>query len=221
MSGAREAIFRTIELALGTESTPSDHIAEEARNLMAEPANVRPAITDDDLVEAFIKRVTSPKVGASVVRIHDLTALPETITRLLKESDRPLQVALQPDADLTRLDWTDAGITLTNDIDDKVAVGLARFGIAETGSVVFHSAADMPILFNFLPSVHIVAVRRSAILSHLEDYAEAARTAGDPTPRNACLVTGASGTTDIEGRLVKGAHGPGELKIVVVDDAAP
>jgi len=41
--------------------------------------------------------------------------------------------------------------------------------IAETGSVVFHTAADMPILLNFLPAVHIVAVRASSILSDRED----------------------------------------------------
>jgi L-lactate dehydrogenase complex protein LldG len=34
------------------------------------------------------------------------------------------------------------------------------------------------------------------------------------------LITGASGTTDIEGSLVKGAHGPRDLHIVLVDDAA-
>ena len=166
---------------------------------------------------AFIERAAGPKVGASVERIESLAALPETIARLLREDEKPLKVAVQPDADLTRLDWTGAGISFTNDIDDAVAIGLARFGIAETGSLVFHSAADMPILFNFLPAVHIVAIRASVIHKYLEDYAESAREEGDPTPRNACLITGASGTTDIEGRLVKGAHGPRELKIIVVD----
>ncbi|MEM8951314.1 MAG: LUD domain-containing protein [Pseudomonadota bacterium] len=218
MSNARSAIFQAIERAHGTEETSADQIAEDARNLITDPATARPAITADDPIDAFIERATGPKVGASVDRIDDLNALPAKIAKWLDESGRPLQVALQPTADLTGLDWTGAGITLTNDVDDKVAVGLARFCIAETGSLVFHSAADMPILLNFLPAVHIVAIRASTILSHLEDYADAARAAGNPTPRNACLITGASGTTDIEGRLVKGAHGPGELKIVVVDD---
>ena len=30
------------------------------------------------------------------------------------------------------------------------------------------------------------------------------------------LITGASGTTDIEGSYVRGAHGPGFLHVVVV-----
>ena len=220
MSDARAAIFQVIELACGTDRASADQIAADAKDLIADPATARPAMTDVDPVKAFIERATGPKVGASVDRIGDLVALPATIARLMKESGRQLQVALQPDADLSGLDWTDAGITLINDVDDRVAVGIARFGIAETGSLVFHSAADMPILFNFLPAVHIVAIRASAILPHLEDYAEAVLSNGDPAPRNACLITGASGTTDIEGRLVKGAHGPGELNIIVIDDMA-
>ena len=59
-----------------------------------------------------------------------------------------------------------------------------------------------------------MAVRAGTILPHLEDYAEAA--AQTSAPRNAGLVTGASGTTDIEGSYVRGAHGPRFLHVVVV-----
>ena len=47
-----------------------------------------------------------------------------------------------------------------------------------------------------------------------EDYA--ALVAGQPMPRNVNLITGASGTTDIEGSLVLGAHGPRYLHVLVV-----
>jgi L-lactate dehydrogenase complex protein LldG len=77
---------------------------------------------------------------------------------------------------------------------------------------------ETPVLHNFLCDTHIVAVHANCIVPHLEDYA-AARIFGDPAPRNVCLITGASGTTDIEGILVKGAHDPRELHIVVVDDS--
>jgi len=36
---------------------------------------------------------------------------------------------------------------------------------------------------------------------------------------NLNLITGASGTTDIEGSLVLGAHGPRYLHVVIVEDA--
>src|SRR6476619_606850 len=79
-------------------------------------------------------------------------------------------------------------------IDDGSVVGFARWGIAENASLVMHSASDAPVLLNFLPAVHIVAVHASSIVAHLEDYAAAARRAGDPAPR--------------------------ELHIIVVDDVA-
>jgi L-lactate dehydrogenase complex protein LldG len=136
----------------------------------------------------------------------------------LQARDLPLRIALQPSPHLAALDWPAAGVSCDSPAGDGIVVGLARWGIAEYGSLVFHSAADTPILLNFLPAVHIVAVHASTIAAYLEDYAAAARLAGDPAPRNACLITGASGTTDIEGNLVLGAHGPRELHIIVIEE---
>ncbi|MGC2602031.1 MAG: LUD domain-containing protein, partial [Rhodomicrobium sp.] len=142
------------------------------------------------------------------------------VVRHLAARKLPARIALQPAAVLTALDWAAAGLACDGAVDDGVVVGFARWGIAENGTLVVHSAADMPILFNFLPAVHIIAVRASSIVPHLEDYANAARRSGDPAPRNACLITGASGTTDIEGNLVLGAHGPRELHIIVIEDTS-
>lgn len=81
------------------------------------------------------------------------------------------------------------------------------------GSLVLHSGADTPILANFLPLRHVVLLHARDIVAHLEDYAAAA--AALPVPRNAILTTGASGTTDIEGMFVLGAHGPRFLHVVI------
>ena len=62
-----------------------------------------------------------------------------------------------------------------------------------------------------------MAVRAGSIVAHLEDYAALAARAGLP-PRNVNLITGASGTTDIEGSYVRGAHGPGFLHVVLVEE---
>jgi L-lactate dehydrogenase complex protein LldG len=99
--------------------------------------------------------------------------------------------------------------------DERVGVGVARWAVAETGSLVFHSGEDTPILFNFLPLHHIVLVRASTVLAYLEDYSNAFATTGERQPRNVNIITGASGTTDIEGILVRGAHGPRNLHIVI------
>jgi L-lactate dehydrogenase complex protein LldG len=73
------------------------------------------------------------------------------------------------------------------------------------------------VLFEFLPLHHIVALPASSIVAYLEDLAVALEAAGAP-PRNLNIITGASGTTDIEGNYVRGAHGPGFLHVVLVGD---
>ena len=70
------------------------------------------------------------------------------------------------------------------------------------------------LLLSFLPLHHIVVLEERSLLPHLEDYA--ARMAGQPQPRNAILITGPSGTTDIEGSYVRGAHGPGFLHVLMI-----
>lgn len=84
--------------------------------------------------------------------------------------------------------------------------------------MVFPPGADTPILSNFLPLHHLVMVRADTILPFLDDYAAA--TAGQRPPRNVNIVTGPSGTTDIEGSLVLGAHGR-FLHVVIVGEVEP
>lgn len=222
MSGdaAREAILAALADGAGDTEADRASVLRQAQDLLAAPDAARPARTGADVVTAFVDRVNGPKVAASAERIGALDAVPAAVGRFLHDRARPPAVRVQPAAALLALNWAGAGIATDADPDDGVAVGLARWGIAETGSVVVHSGADTPVLLSFLPAVSIVVVSAGRLLWYLEDYAAAARQAGDPAPRNACLITGASGTTDIEGRLVTGAHGPGELHVVVVDDGA-
>jgi L-lactate dehydrogenase complex protein LldG len=218
---AREKILQAVAKALGNTVLDSASIASEAVALLEAPDAARPRLPSASAVESFLERVAGPKVGATVDRIADLAELPKAVARFLAAKGLDAGVAVQPTPALSALDWSASGIGLDNKLDEGIAVGIARWGIAETGSLVFHSAADTPILFNFLPAIHIVAIHASAIVPYMEDYSAAARVAGDPTPRNVCLITGASGTTDIEGSLVKGAHGPRDLHIVVIDNQSP
>jgi len=216
-ASARDTIFRAIEGSAVSETIDDEAIEQQAQALLVDPDSMRPPRTKGDVVEAFMDRINGEKVAATARRIDSLERLPEIVKSMLTDRALPREATLQPTEALTSLGWADAGINLASDLDDGVAIGLALWGVAETGSLVVHSAADSPILLHFLPAISIVAVPASRLLWHLEDYSAAARDAGDAAPRNACLITGASGTTDIEGRLVTGAHGPGELQVVVFD----
>ncbi len=104
-------------------------------------------------------------------------------------------------------------------VDEPVSVCEADYAVAETASLVFRSSPHMPTLFAFLPLHHIVVLEAARIVPWLDDAAalEAAR----PAPRNLNFVTGASGTTDIEGTLVRGAHGPAHLHVLLIGGQMP
>lgn len=210
---ARAEIFASIRKSLPSPADQSQ-IAAELAALRARVAPTRPDRVNGAAAEVFLARVQSAGVAASAERIAGLDELPGAVARYAAAHGLNNEIAVQPDAELLRLDWsgfqTHQGIAT----DEALAVGLALGGIAETGTLVFHSSPASPTLFAFLPLHHVVAVRADNIWPWLEDYVAAYNRA--PPPRNVNFVTGASGTTDIEGALVKGAHGPGWLHIVLV-----
>jgi L-lactate dehydrogenase complex protein LldG len=175
---ARETVLARVRAALGPPGADASAVRAEADALLADAAAARPALAAGSLVESFVARVTSPRVVASAERIATEAGLPAAVAAYLRARGLPARITLQPDARLRALDW--AGFELRDEpaADEAVAVARARWGIAETGSLVFHTAAE-------------------------------------PPPRNVNLITGASGTTDIEGSLVLGAHGPRYLHVVI------
>ncbi|MEO1204747.1 MAG: LUD domain-containing protein [Pseudomonadota bacterium] len=217
---ARDVIMMEVRASLGASKQTKQaafEIQADADALLDEPDAVRPALTSSDVVESFCTRATGPKVNATLDRVADVTEITRAIAAYLDGIELPLVVATAPHATLRALDWEDAGFQRVDTADDGVFIAIAQWAIAETGSVVFHSGAETPILSNFLAGTQIVVMPKSSIVGHLEDYIEAARASGDPAPRNACLVTGPSGTSDIEGAFVRGAHGPRNVHIIVVD----
>lgn len=210
---ARETILAAVRAALGPRTADAARIRRDAAALLDDPASTRPALLATSLVDAFVARVTTPKVAATVDRIARADELPAAVRRYLDARGLAPAIALQPAAALRALDWTGFEVHDAVAPDETAAVGLARWGIAETGSLVFHSDAETPVLAHFLPLHHLVLLHAGRILAYLEDYARAVE--GAKPPRNANLVTGASGTTDIEGSLVLGAHGPRHLHVVI------
>ena len=216
----RDAVLGAVRAALGRGAPDARRVTDEARALLDDADAIRPRLPAADPVEAFLGRAASPKlIGTSVERIARAADFPAAVGRYLAAQGLPRAVALQPAPALQALDWSGFEVRSRMAPDELAGVGLARWAIAETGSLVFHSGADTPILFNFLPLHHVVLVHAGAILAYLEDYAQAFAATGEPAPRNVNLVTGASGTTDIEGVLVRGAHGPRSLHVVVSDRA--
>lgn len=119
------------------------------------------------------------------------------------------EVSLDSLAVATGLDLSSVvGDDWTGDVwTAEVGVTWADLAIAETGSILIRSGPGRARLHSLTPPVHVVLVR--SIVAHLEDaMAEFAQ------DRHAVLITGPSRTADIEGVLVRGVHGPGELIVV-------
>jgi L-lactate dehydrogenase complex protein LldG len=211
----RDNILAAVRDGLGDRRAEPAAIAAEAGALLADPDTIRPRLAAPTLIEAFALKAAA--LGASIERVPDLDDVPAAVGRYLAASGLPSSAVVQQTPELASLSWGGIALDATAAPDQPAAVGLARWGIAESGSIVIHSAPDAPILLAFLPLHHIVVLHASSIVAHLEDYASLLEGDGSP-PRNAILITGPSGTTDIEGSYVRGAHGPGFVHVILVDD---
>jgi L-lactate dehydrogenase complex protein LldG len=100
---------------------------------------------------------------------------------------------------------------------DDVAVGLTgAFGaLAETGSLVAVSGPGRGRIASLLPPVHIAVVRAEQLATGLGSFLAAHPEVAD-IGSNLVIITGPSRTGDIEGTLVLGVHGPGELHVVLI-----
>ena len=212
----RDRILAALRTALGPRRTDPAAIMAEAAALLSDPDATRPRLSPPDPVEAFAMRTVS-KLGGTLDRVSEWPELPDAVHRYLTRHALPQVLAVQPDPVLRKLDWSGLELRDTIRPDEAAVLGRARWGIAETGTLVFHSGPDTAVLGHFLALHHIVALRTADILPHLEDYASVA----GPAPRNVNLITGASGTTDIEGSYVRGAHGPEFLHVVLVGATSP
>lgn len=202
---ARDAILAR----LGPPRAAAD-LAVEAVALLAGEERERPA-GPEDLVDRFLTQLALPSVAATHARIGSLAELPGAVAEYLAAEGAAPSLWLPPDARVDGLDWT--GLTRLVDcpIDDGTVLAFARAGVAETGSLVFDTAPEAPMLPNFLALRHIVVLEAAALVRWLEDAAP-----GGAVPRAHYWVTGVSGTTDIEGTYVRGAHGPRFLHVVLV-----
>lgn len=215
MSSARDRIFGAIRESLGAAPQDTAAIAAEAAALLADPDAIRPDLAGPSLTESFAAKAWG--LGTTLDTVAEMEDVPEAVSRYLAQAGLGKGIALQQVPVLTGLDWSGLAPHDTLAPDEPVALGLARYGIAESSSLVIHSAPDNPILLGFLPLHHILVLERRRLLAHLEDYA--ALVGGeDGIPRNAILITGPSGTTDIEGSYVRGAHGPGFLHVILVGE---
>lgn len=212
---ARDAIFAAVGRASGSKA----EIDREAAALIDRVPPLRPDRVAGDPGAAFLARLTSPAIDGTAACVPSLAEVPGAVRAYLDAHALPARIALQPHPVLRALDWSGVEAHASIAADEAAAVLLAPYAIAETASLVFRSGEDMPVRFAFLPLHCLVVLEAANVVAWLEDCA--ALEARRPAPRNLNLITGPSGTTDIEGALVRGAHGPANLHVIFVGPSAP
>lgn len=199
-----------------------------AARLATPPLHPRPAFAtlsnaarDTRLLQSFAAQ------GTEAIEIENLASLPETVAALLRSLGPAPTLAIGDDEKFAALSWP-RGLapkpwspdqTLG---DGTAALSHARAAVAETGTLVLASAAANPASLAFLPELHIVAVDRATVIAAFEDAFGmlTARYGTTRFPRSVNLISGPSRTGDIGGRIVKGAHGPRRLAVVLYGAAA-
>ncbi|KQM18522.1 hypothetical protein ASE73_06635 [Sphingomonas sp. Leaf24] len=200
---ARDAILGKLRAPV-----PLD-LAVQAAALVA--GSERPPEPGGSLVERFVARLAGPSVSATFDRIDAADALPDAVRRYLAAQALPAALYLPPDPHVAALDWRGFRIDHQAAPDQVAALAVAKAGVAESGSLVFETGPQAPMLPNFLTLHHIVVLAQADMIATLEDIP--ADLAGH---RAHYWVTGVSGTTDIEGQYVRGAHGPRFLHVVLI-----
>jgi L-lactate dehydrogenase complex protein LldG len=231
---SREAILTHIRAALGARAPRGAADAERrsavAARLACQPVSLLPErarLTEKERGTQFESQLRAQ--GTVVLVAAGKAQIPAAIADYLRANELPLRLRKGADAFLASVPWPGAGDVILAgdgpaDPSDEVGLSRATAGVAETGTLVLASGADNPVTLAFLPETHIVVLARTAIVGSYEDAmgfvaAElAARGSPGQMPRTLNLITGASRTGDIGGRIVMGAHGPRRLAVVIVDE---
>jgi len=217
---ARSEILSRIRKGLGRAAAGA---APEPRA----PRVIRADIEAAEVIEQF-----KAKAGANLFQLHILRHMgdvPAAVAKIARDHNIGADVSIAPG--LAGLGWpatlrVQAGKAR---IEEKLTVVRATAGIAETGTLVLCSGDDAPSSLTFAGETSIIVVTAADIVPYLEDglarvkagqvtaKASAAQAAHPADwPRAVNLVSGPSRTADIAGIVVRPAHGPKAVHVLVV-----
>ena len=159
--------------------------------------------------------------GADVTRASTEEDAVGIVAEDLNAHDLPPILRVGTDPVLAALPW-EAAPALTRRIgraepDDRAALSRAVGAAAETGTLVLTSGSDNPTTLAFLPETHFILIRACDVVGSYEEAFDRLRAIyGEGSlPRTVNLISGPSRTADIEQTIVRGAHGPKRLHVVI------
>ena len=216
MSGAREHMLANIRAALNRAGPLPESVARSLQGRLSRPrANLKPAIGADPIAR-FVEMITA--VNGKVTRIASIDKVAEVVAAHLQHFDLGDALVVAPDPALEGIPWSNRLSVERRAAtgEDRLSVTGAYAGVAETGSLVLISSAQSPTTLNFLPDDHVIVVRESGIVPHIEDVWARMRSDKLAMPRTVNFITGPSKTGDVEMIIQEGAHGPRRLHVILI-----
>ena len=218
---ARDAMLARIRASVAKEpedvrrATVDQRIAQHPRNLIPGRG------IGDEAHRLAVFTEMMQAVGGSVEVLEDINDVPQAVADYLRNSNLPAHVRRGADPVLAKLPWHRGGALevaegRTQD-SDRASVTRAFAGVAESGTIIQVSGPDNPTTLNFLPEVHIVVLEASAIFASYEEAWTKLRQAfGEGVmPRTVNMISGPSRTGDIEQTIVRPAHGPKNMHVII------
>ena len=221
-ASAREATLDRVRKALGRATTTPAARRDAEAYIAAHREGPRPAFPES-FVARFIRRATD--MASTVERVSVPEEIPGAVARYVDALDLSPAIAEQKSRrgvcwpELALLDWRGAGLDIEarpTTGHDRLAITGCFCAIAETGTLVFASAADTPTALTLLPDTHVAVVRADRIVAGMEDAFALVREEKRSMPRAVNLISGPSRTGDIEQTIVLGAHGPFRMHLLVL-----
>jgi L-lactate dehydrogenase complex protein LldG len=216
---SREKLLGSVRRGLDAYSSgAARRQGAEARLTEAVP-HARPAGAGGDLVQHFKDR--QRLLGVEVIDVDSVDDVPAAIAAYLQRLGLPARLRCGADPLWAALPWERAPSLVVDKgaAEDGDSTGLSRAvaGVAETGTLALVSGPANPVTLVFVPDTHIVVLQATTIVAHYEEAIALVKAeTGGAMPRTLNLVTGASRTGDIGGKIVMGAHGPRRLAVILI-----
>ena len=178
--------------------------------------------SDIGLPELFAKRAADNKMHVDLAYSEEIAG--RTVAFLKAKNLHRIALPVSPlfeklgipaalrNAGLDARTWD--GMTLDELYDFDASLTDVTYAVAETGSLVIRSSQQHGRALSLVPLVHVAIVEPRNCVPDLLDLFEVLGREG--VGNNVTIVTGPSKTADIEGALVVGVHGPGEVQVFVL-----
>ena len=220
---ARATVFARVRAALGGATSDRARAVAVARRLERHPRGTIPSRATrrgEERLALLTEMLTNQ--GADVSRAPTRKDAVGAIASFLGTCNLPPRLRMGADPVLAALPWREAWDIERSfgraESGDGASLSRAVVAAAETGTLFLVSGPDNPTTLNFLPEAHTILIAASDIVGSYEEAWERLRALylQGTLPRTINLISGPSRTADIEQTIIKGAHGPRRLHVLIL-----